>query len=314
MTLLNEIRDNWKLEAKSEKTLRYFFHLKEVASIENGTKAYVIGRKGTGKTAIAEYLANISDSNVFSEKLSFKNFPFNDLYSLKNDGYTRPNQYITFWKYIIYSFICKMMAKNAAIEGEVAERLRELYAPEPVSYLKRLIGKWTATDFNLSILGTGGSLKGSIVKTENDWINRVEILEDIIAKNMDQSKYFILFDELDEDYKNIADKDQYKNYTDLLTGLFKAVQNIKAIFKRDEFKIFPIIFLRDDIYSILTDPDKTKWDDYKIDLEWDKKRIKELLAFRISRAINENENKVLDFEAAWNKLFINRPEPVRNSV
>jgi cold shock protein len=45
----------WKLEARSEDNDRYFFHVKEVSSIENGDKCYVIGRKGSGKTAISEY-------------------------------------------------------------------------------------------------------------------------------------------------------------------------------------------------------------------------------------------------------------------
>lgn len=306
MTLLEEIRENWKLDAKTENTDRYFFHVKELERIVSGKRSYVIGRKGTGKTAISQFLGSVSDSNVFTEKLSFKHFPFNELYGLKNAGYTAPNQYITLWKYIIYSHICKMLARNQAIPEEAQAPLKDLYAPEPVDSLQRWIKKWTANDFSLQVLGTGGKIAFKEAIASDSWINRADTLEAVIAKYIDDSTYYVLFDELDEDYKNIIDKSQYENYTHLLTGLFKAVQDIKGTFKDARFRIFPVIFLRDDIYSVLTDADKTKWDDFKIELEWDKSKIRELVAFRISRAI-QPDGPLLSFDAAWGKLFDLRP-------
>lgn len=92
--LLQEISE-WQLEAKSEDNLRYFYHLKEVDLILQGKKNYLIGRKGTGKTAISEHLAKMGSGNasIYTEKLSFKNFPFNELYELNNTKYTSSNQY-----------------------------------------------------------------------------------------------------------------------------------------------------------------------------------------------------------------------------
>ncbi|MEQ2936098.1 hypothetical protein AAAX57_20400, partial [Bacteroides fragilis] len=78
--LLTEIAKRWKLDAKLEDTDRYFYSQNEVDDILSGEKCYVIGRKGTGKTAISEYLLKKANFK-FSEKLSFKNFPFNELYS-----------------------------------------------------------------------------------------------------------------------------------------------------------------------------------------------------------------------------------------
>lgn len=204
--LLDEIRENWKLDAKTENSHRYFYHVKEVARIVSGNRSYVIGRKGTGKTAISEYIAGLADPNIFSEKLSFKHFPFNDLYDLKNTGYTAPNQYITLWKYIIYSHVCKMMARNEAIDSEAQIPLKKLFSPEPVNTLHRWIKKWTANDFSLHILGTGGKLGLKEQAVSDSWISRVDVLESVIANYVDDSKYYVIFDELDEDYKNIIDK------------------------------------------------------------------------------------------------------------
>jgi len=91
--LLEEI-STWKREAKSEDNDRYFWHVREVDQIARGDKYFVIGRKGSGKTAICEYLSRRHNFNVFAERLSFKNFPFNELYSHSNSSYTPPNQFI----------------------------------------------------------------------------------------------------------------------------------------------------------------------------------------------------------------------------
>ena len=67
----------WKLEAAEEESKRYFFHIDEVNSLENGDSSIVIGRKGTGKTAICRYFEQNLSYNRFCIKLSFKEFPFN---------------------------------------------------------------------------------------------------------------------------------------------------------------------------------------------------------------------------------------------
>lgn len=117
---LEEIR-NWKLEAKFEDTEKYFYEFSAVDRLTSGDKFFVVGRKGTGKTAISEYLRKINKYDVFAEKLTFKNFPFNELYLRRDDKFILPNQYITLWKYLIYSFVCKLMAKNVQIDRAVSD-------------------------------------------------------------------------------------------------------------------------------------------------------------------------------------------------
>ena len=311
--LLQEISD-WQLEAKSEDNLRYFYHLKEVDLILQGKKNYLIGRKGTGKTAISEHLTKIGNgtTGIYTEKLSFKNFPFNELYELNNTKYTPPNQYITLWKYLIYSYICRMMLKNPKINSDVRDSLSLSYDVDPISGLTRIVEvielrrnveEWTSDEFEVLELGKKRIGKSSSIP----WIERVNILEDIIVNHLDDSSYHVIFDELDEDYRDIKNRDEALPYNNLMTSLFKAVQEIRSIFRQIDKKIIPVIFLRDDIYSIIRDPDKNKWSDLKIEIDWDEEKIKKLLSFRISRAIDKNCEKTLSFIDAWNKVFEDEP-------
>jgi ABC-type oligopeptide transport system ATPase subunit len=300
MQLINEVK-NWKLEAKLEDTNRYFYHLDMVKDILEGKISYIIGRKGTGKTAISEFLINYNDPCVFSNKLSFKNFPFQELYSLKDSNYINPNEYITLWKYVIYTSVVKSFIKNENIDMILRNKLEKIYFDDIKNSLPRTIKRWTGGELNLSVLG-GIGLSHEEVNNTTVWINRVELLEDVIRKYIDDSKYIIVFDELDEDYRDMLSEEKFEKYTALLTSLFKSVQDIKSIFPNSECKIFPIICLRDDIYDLLKDPDKTKWSDLKRDIEWEESTMKKLLAFRLSRALYP-DGKIYQFDEIWFKLF-----------
>ena len=54
-----QIVDEWKLEAKQE-DVKYFYFVNEADDILKGKKNFVIGRKGEGKTAIAQYICKQS--------------------------------------------------------------------------------------------------------------------------------------------------------------------------------------------------------------------------------------------------------------
>lgn len=298
--LLEEMED-WKLEAKLENTRRYFYHTRAVERISSGSKLYVIGRKGTGKTAICEHLSAISKEKYFSEKLTFKNFPFNVLYELSDSGFTQPNQYITIWKYLIYSIVCKMFSENENIDKKNRNRLKKVFNQDVSSALPKTISEWTSFKLNLSLLGAGITIGGerkNAGSSDLDLSKNVEILESFISSNIDNSTYVILFDELDEDYRNVIEEGSY--YVDLLTSLFKAAQDIRARFP--QARILPIVFLRNDIYDVLQDSDKNKWSDYKIGLDWNEESLKKLLAFRISKSVSTNQS-ILPFRQAWRLAF-----------
>ncbi|AWB03020.1 hypothetical protein CU052_21665 [Vibrio harveyi] len=291
----------WKLEAKLDSSNKYFYYSKEVSEIMSGDKSFVIGRKGSGKTAISEYICSRENDNTYTQKLTFKNVPFNYLYSLDNQDYTLPNQYISIWKYLIYCSICKMMIKNEDVDVSIRKSLSKLFNIKPVKdRLEENIKKWTTRDFSLQVLGTGGKI-GLQEKKEQHWLERLSILEDIVIDYADDSDYIVVFDELDEDYKDVVNKGQDQNYISLLTSLFKAVQDIKYIFQGTNKKIKPVIFLRDDIYDLIDDPDKNKWNDFRIDIDWNRDKIKKLLAFRISKCFSSELE--LNFGQAWNSIF-----------
>jgi cold shock CspA family protein len=261
---LNEI-SRWKLEAKLDDIKRYFFAVPELNDILTGDASYVIGRKGTGKTALVQYLSNANEKDQCVSKLTFKNFPFNELYAQGNDNYRRPNQYITIWKLIIYSAACRLIAQSTKCDPMVRDKIQKAFPNPDSDNLGTIIGKWISGDFGISVLGSGLSIsKWFKDKQKYSLQDKVENLEQFVLKNIPDQKILVLFDELDEDYKEIFENYNKSDYLDLLTSLFKAVQDVRSIFAPGDNKLYPVVFLRDDIYDLLQDPDKingvtSKW-------------------------------------------------------
>lgn len=302
-TIFN-IVNGWNVEAKMEDS-KYFYLYKEVHAILNNRKCYVIGRKGSGKSAICQYITSLKEYNVFSKKLSFQAFPYNIIYSLEDKKYTHPNQYITIWKYIIYSHILKMMIKNQSVDSTIRKELEKIYPLSDAKQLSREISEWTSVEFGIQVLGNGGSLR--LDKTSklqsSSWIDYVSVMEDIIRDYCGNAKYYIVFDELDDDYKDVASGNKFQLYIELLTSLFKAVQDIRSLFNKGAgFHIMPVIFLRDDIYAHIKDNDKNKWADLSVTLDWNAEKLKDLLAYRISMDDPMRPKNPI-FEKEWNLIF-----------
>ena len=95
-------------------------------------------------------------------------------------------------------------------------------------------------------------------------------------------------------------------YIQLLTSLFKAIQDVRGIMGQENKSIFPIIFLRDDIFDLITDADKTKWRDLTTTLDWTLPEIKSLLKYRIERSANISNSNFLE---TWHTLFDDKSIP-----
>ncbi|GAB2023304.1 hypothetical protein RyT2_23800 [Pseudolactococcus yaeyamensis] len=298
----DEIINNWSVEATKEHE-DYFYNVKEVNEIKEGAKSFVIGRKGCGKSAIAKNLVNSDGNGVFSEKLSFKNFPFNILYSLENvKEYTKPNQFVSIWKYLIYSVVCKQLIKNDNVESTVRKKLEKIYYDSSVSQeqLSKMLDRWTNKNFSFQLGGFGFGRERELQESQISWLEAIDILENIILEHGGNEKYFIVFDELDEDYRNFETKKEEEDYKSMLTSLFKAVQDIRSIFDVKNQKIYPVVFLRSDIYSRIKHSDKNKWREDLISLRWDGESIKRMLAHRLCIASHQ---KNLDFDTVFYQLF-----------
>lgn len=302
----------WAQEASREDSNRYYYGTSELENARNGTAYFIIGRKGTGKTALGEHLLALgagTNPNIYSERLSFRNFPFSELYRLREGASGSPptaSEYISAWRYLIYCSICTMLARNRRLDHTLQARLADAFPKNEQEALSAHIMRWTGGGFNLGqIIGASGSKQ--VTQSLFSLSQRADALERFIREHIDDGEYYVVLDSLDDDYRYEGElapgqtRSASKDYFILLAGLFKAVEEIATRFSVQKFraKILPIVLLRDDIFKFVKDPDRRKWKDITTSIEWDEGKIKALLAHRICRALNE---EVVAFPMAWGKL------------
>ncbi|MBJ8193516.1 hypothetical protein JDS79_43120, partial [Bacillus cereus] len=71
---------------------------------------FVIGRKGTGKSAIYNWIRGQQyNKSALISNLSFKEFPFEKLLKLSDENFSKPNQYQSIWRNIILSEIAHLI-------------------------------------------------------------------------------------------------------------------------------------------------------------------------------------------------------------
>ncbi len=275
---------SWKLEERGEENARYFFEIPQIAGLYSGESCFVIGRKGSGKTAIAEHILNMRDYRTFPQPLSFRNFPFNILAQFEQEGFSTSSRYTNIWKYITYMAMLQTFAKNESISPELRALIEEEMPQSLGRATSDYIRQITDRSFGLKILSSGGSTstKNTYLSNETAIYERVAILENIIEEHIDDSTYFILYDDLDDDYDQDSAHPN-STYAKLLGGLFRATLDIKAKFSQ-RANVYPIVFLRDDIYDLLRSNNKAKLMSDIIDLRWQNSMLSDMLCHRIFKA------------------------------
>lgn len=285
---VKKIDKNWSIDGLDDKTY-YFYSYDEVMSVLNGDYCFVLGRKGSGKSALFTHIKQISlQTNFYSESLSLKNIPK----KTKNNHKVNLDFY-ELWKTLIYHKICKMLSINQSITLKGVNELNQVLGYD----------NWCLDSFNLGILNIlklGFSNKK--INTNISFEETSNAFESFVIQNCDyDSTYYIVFDELDLDYNDVRQLKNGETYHDVILALLRAVVDIKKMAEKHNFKIIPIAFLRDDIFNQLKFSDKNKYIEKSLFINWTPKTLKQLLTYRIIHSDHKIIGK--DFKAAMNSIF-----------
>ena len=295
-------------EAKGDSNLnKYFFEFSKFSNILTGKYRYIIGRKGTGKTAIIEKIKNITDDNPlgFYSNLTLRDFPLRDLKDLRDKSYQDKSQFVSIWQFLIYIELVKLLLKDESIANE--DKIKELKEFLEINNLNNNLGfintikelKQSNSKIKVFLSWISGELNTSNSCEQITTIHYHNVVKTIEKKLKMQSEceYWIFIDELDEGYK-AGDT----NLRLLLLALLRAVENC-ALALNNSIKFRPLLVLRSDIFDSLEDNDLNKLDDYTIRLKWTSEDIsktndlsdiytlKEVISARIKSSLPSCNNK-----------------------
>lgn len=315
MNVLEKINDFGAIDAESDNRLiEYFFRTPILDSLYNYDKSIIIGRKGTGKTAIYKYIEN--DKQKYASSLLFKDYPWKVHDRFKNDIVSERESFVHSWKFFFYVEIFKKLIcliddfEDAAIKKQIKK------------LGKWMTSNWGSIEFNHketlyphkknflftfapSVMGNSlGSVSKALQNDENigntlsEYNSKFEKILNSMLSGFD-GEIILLFDELDLAYSS-----NDTNYQNRLIGLLLAGY---SFFSKFDKKIKIYLFLRSDIFDLLKFQDKNKIkDNMVVILDWENKSVGSILSLKqlVSNRIKININSQSDnFERNWDELF-----------
>ncbi|KAA9340109.1 P-loop ATPase, Sll1717 family [Adhaeribacter soli] len=301
----------------------YFLDQNYWENIVKSKTYFVIGRKGTGKSAIYNWIKNReSEKGIIISNLSFRSFPFEKLLRLSDDDFTRPNQYQSIWKYIILSEFAKQIvldqhtSKNTDDFKELVNFVEFRFGKNLQDLHSKITTRTDKTEVGLQFRGIGPkttSERAVQLGDEIENISEINIrLEDLVLSNLNNSQrsYIVQFDQLDDNYTLYIDN---KKYFESLISLFKIIYSLNSVIASYNPNAKVIAYIRSDIFYQFSshDPDSAKFDFHTYYLnwaivnknDWINPPLLQLINNRIENSIDELSGKD-SFSFIFNKTFI----------
>ena len=298
--------------------LSYFLKTSAVDRIESGASYAVIGRKGSGKTALTKYFSTPRKDYV-STSPTLRDYPWNMHANRRNTGASDIESYVSSWRYLIAvkanSVVLEQRGMRTMTDAQRSARdfLNDNYGgytPSLSDILRPKRLKVTKKTFAPSIMGNsigsvdlesdGGGISNQIDDVTAALLRNAKVL----ASQSGLSKICIHFDELDQGLGQLDTKRK-----EMLVGLILAIRSIRSGKEGDV--IFPVFYIRSDIWSELKFSDKNKISQSSaVFLEWNSEQLLDMVETRIKVKLGDgmrwvdldDEQLMRGSQSKWNHI------------
>ncbi|MEV7183364.1 hypothetical protein [Kitasatospora sp. NPDC093102] len=313
MLSLSEVENFGAIDADADELLRECFqdHPAYLAAKRN-KKFLILGRKGSGKTAIFKRFLTEHDSNEFSYGHSFEDYPWQHHDLQAQTGVPEERRYFHSWKYLILIGLAKILLNQDQSQPWSEDSMKSLQALEDFvvdSYGSRDpdVRQLFSPDKELRLKGTlkipffdvsGERIRVRELAPHIQEVNRA-IQEHVLRSLNPENSYFICFDQLDLGFTK---SDQA--YGQRLIGLILAARDLFIAGRERGKRLNIVVFLRDDIYQDLQFEDKNKiTENFSELVEWSETgsglTLKRLMESRFNAVLEVEE----DAPISWGDVF-----------
>ena len=300
---LNTVESFGSTDAEADQLLQECFqsHSAYVDAIEH-KRFLILGRKGTGKTAIFKKIIQTKDNAVFSFGHTFLDYPWEHHRLQGLIGVPEELRFTQSWIYLILMTTAKILLNQDNSQPWSDTMIDDLERLE-----KFVVDSYGTRDPDVTQLFSPAKRLRirPHLKFAKDWLDAGIDLEKLpvadlpkVIREVNQNitgavinslnpehDYYVCFDELDHGFNP---KDPL--YVNMLTGLILAAKSINDAARREAKQFSVVVFLRDDIYEILRFEDKNKITENAVStIEWDSPRtrwtLKQLMERRFEAVI-----------------------------
>jgi hypothetical protein len=283
--------------AEDDAVLDYFLSTNAVERVEKGDTFLVLGRKGTGKTAIVRYLTE-GKSNTLTKALNLRGYPWNVHASRVDHGASDIEAYVSSWRYLIAVELATLIVadgKGAAAKSAkpLNQFLKDNYGgtnPELSDILRPSTLRLEKFSLEPAVMGNKlGSVTMNRPANDHQFGLELNALSNSIfdaveatAKEVKLGALSLHFDELDQGLSDLTGE-----RSKMLIGLILAARDIKRVSQGPHGAIRPIVYLRTDLWDDLQFSDKNKISEtLTFHLEWSADSLLELIEARLKAKLS----------------------------
>ena len=277
----------------------YFYESSHYREVLDRKKILVIGRKGAGKTALAQQIARTTRSDTIVSGVNISAI------DLPDSG--RPAQALgssevltKAWKNIILRAAAENCLDHIRATGADRAKLEARIGLNH-EHKQNNLGRLKSVRLDAHMLGLEVGLHRPEKNAASSIEDRNALLLDFLAENFFGKSMYILFDGLDQGYIQSSAENRHSTYLRVIASLIRAAIETKNEFKEIGRTVLPTVFIRSDIFQQLRADDRNKWaDNQGVRLLWEPRELEIFCRHRIHCAAKLNRSKVTEQEALSN--------------
>lgn len=293
------------LDAESDRNLSgYFVDTGVLGKLALGQKQFVIGRKGSGKTALFRLATPTTLQNVAVVDIEFDQYPWEFHRQLKQAGMMPESAFESSWRFLLLLMMVKEWSEHAT--GDLKKNASDLLKtilPDPhrgfwATLVARLRNPSKISLPGATVAGHGGVSLGSVDLGKEDSTFAVSVmathlsaLTDLAAAAYPSHPVVIKVDRLDDSWDASPESQQ------LIIGELKAARSVNQSLHLHGRPAPILTFLRSDIFEMVKFNDKNKMATAVERLDWPNDRLLDVLSRRIVSSLNVRQ------EDAWKAAF-----------
>lgn len=262
---------NYRKSENKELLNKFFYKDNNLEQLLDTNKYFLIGAKGTGKTALSVYLANNEYKNTVSSINYIRETEYVKFINLKKEKALILSDYCSVWKVLLLLLLSMEIDKKEGIISQLQNfsdfsKLKEgvslfyqdAFSPEIITALTIVEQSEEAVSIFSKLFNYSGSEQTSQNKVKQNFQLNLLSLEHFFKKGMERLKlqrnHILFVDGIDIRPRNI----EYEDYLECVKGLANAVWELNNDFfskikgsKSTTGRIRVVVLLRPDIFSHL---------------------------------------------------------------
>jgi hypothetical protein len=277
--------ENYKRKENKELFNRIFVRTNELDRVCAPSTFFLVGEKGTGKTAYAIFLANNNYQNIFASLRYIRETEYQKFVELKRSRHLTLSDYTNIWKIIIYLLIAEQITtkegstfwnkfdKFRNLKAAIDEYYKNAFSPEIIYAIQFAEESEISAELISKHANIGGKEKSKLAFTKNQFQTNLfyiqRQLEEALRSLKLEQNHVVFIDGIDIRPGSIP----YEDYSECIKGLANAVWSANNDFfsniKDSKGRMRAVLLIRPDIFdSIGLQNQNSKLRDNSVVLNW----------------------------------------------